>query len=357
MNRWAAILIAILVTIGSTAGFVLGRRGAASSPAAPQIQFAPELTPGLIAAPGRVEPHSEEIKVGAEIGGRLRAVLAEEGDRVSRGQPIAYLQDSDYRARLASAEAQLARREAELRRVVNGARGEERREALSAVREAEAVMLNQQTELERRRGLYRTGDIAREEVERAERQFNVARARYDAALERHSFLDASAREEDVARAKAEVDLARAGIAESRALLEKTVVRAPIDGIVLRKHLRTGESVSSSPNGPSEAIYTLADSSVLRVRAEVDEVDVGRLAPGSRAYVTADAYPGMKFQGRVVRIGEVLGRKNVRTGEPNEKVDTKILETLIELEPGAGLKLGLRVDAFIETDRNRRQVAR
>lgn len=307
------------------------------------------MASNLIAAPGRVEPISEEVNIGAEISGRLKSVLVEEGDRIQRGQTIAVLEDDDYRARVASAEAVLLQKEAELRRVVNGAREQERREALAAIKEAEATTANARTEWERRQSLHRTGDIAREEVERAERQFNVARARYDAAVERHSFVDAKAREEDVARAQAEIALARARVDEARALLGKTVVRAPLSGVILRKHLKMGESVNGGQMGQGQPIVTLADASVLRVRVDVDETDVGKLQVGQRAYVTADAYGAQHFRGHVVRIGQVLGKKQIRTGEPTEKVDTKILETLIELEPGSRLQLGLRVDAFIQLD--------
>jgi len=62
------------------------------------------------------------------------------------------------------------------------------------------------------------------------------------------------------------------------------------------------------------------------------------------------YGERKFAGRVIRIGGMLGRKNIRTDEPSERVDTKILETLIELDAGASLPIGLRVDAFIEVRR-------
>ena len=68
--------------------------------------------------------------------------------------------------------------------------------------------------------------------------------------------------------------------------------------------------------------------------------------GQKAYVTADAFGKKKFWGWVVRVGQQLGPKNVRTDEPTEKVDTKILETLVELDPGSQLPDGLRVDAFI-----------
>ena len=95
---------------------------------------------------------------------------------------------------------------------------------------------------------------------------------------------------------------------------------------------------------------MADDSVLRVRLDVDESDVSKLRVGQRTYVTAEAYGTHKFWGRVIRVGRILGKKNVGTDEPSEHVDTKILETLVELEPGQQLPLGLRVDSFADSGR-------
>src|SRR5271170_3541588 len=87
------------------------------------------LRDGLIAAPGRVEAVSEEIRVSSELSGRLRSVPVEEGDRIRKGQVLAQIENEDYFARVAAAEATLAQRQAELLRVVNGARSQERRAA------------------------------------------------------------------------------------------------------------------------------------------------------------------------------------------------------------------------------------
>jgi HlyD family secretion protein len=129
-------------------------------------------------------------------------------------------------------------------------------------------------------------------------------------------------------------------------LEKAAIRSPLTGVILRKHLNAGESVWNSPNSPSAPIVTMADVTTLRVRAEVDETDVGKVRVGQRAYVTADAYGHQKFWGQVTRIGQVLGKKRIRTDEPTERLDAKILEALIEMDKGQELRLGLRVDAFI-----------
>ena len=127
------------------------------------------------------------------------------------------------------------------------------------------------------------------------------------------------------------------------MLEKTIVRSPIDGVVLRRHAKAGESVSTQFDSP---IVTLADRSAVRVRVDVDETDVARLHVGQAAYVTADAFGTRRFPGKVIRVGQLLGKKNVRTDEPTERVDQKVLETLVELEDGKDLPLGLRVRAYL-----------
>lgn len=302
----------------------------------------------LIAVPGRVEPYSEDIKIGSELSGRLKSVLVEEGDRIRRGQVLAELENTDYRAEVESAKATVLAKEAALRKVVNGARRQERDEAWSSVDENRAVMENAQSEWHRRQQLFAAGVISREDLDRYAREADVARAKYQAAVEQHSLVDDNAREEDRSLAEADLQLAKSQLAEAQARYEKTFIRSPIDGSVLRKHHRNGESVSNSSTVP-DPVLTIGDRKTLRVRMDVDETDVSKVRAGQKAYVTADAFGKQKFWGYVVRVGQQLGPKNVRTDEPTERVDTKILETLVELEPGTQLPDGLRVDAFIVPD--------
>ncbi|MBI3473951.1 MAG: HlyD family efflux transporter periplasmic adaptor subunit [Candidatus Solibacter usitatus] len=338
MKRGISYLLIFAAGLGLASAFLSSR-----NPHAAAVSPSSTPTQTVVSAPGRVEPVSEEIQVGAPIAGKLAQVLVEEGDRVRAGQVVAALDNADFRARVAVAEAQLQQAEAVLRRVVNGARDQERREAWAAVQEAEAVLENARAEMTRRRALHQAGDLSRAEAERAEREYRVAQSRYEAAQQRHAFVDAGAREEDRAKAEADVALARARVGEARAILEKTIIRSPIAGQVLRRHFRAGETVSDKGDIP---IVTVGDASVLRVRVEVDESDVARIRAGQPAYVTAEAYGGRRFTGRVVRVGRLLGKKNVRTERPAERIDTKVLETLIELDPGQALPAGLRVDAFI-----------
>ena len=302
----------------------------------------------LVAAAGRVEPGSEDIKLSSELNCKLKSILVEEGNHVQRGQVLAELINDDYRAQVDSAEAEVRQREAELRKVVNGARTQERREVFSSVEEARAVMNNAEAEMLRRQKLFAAGVISREEEDRFTKEYEVAKARFEEMSHRHDLVDADAREEDRAMAEANLQISRARLEEARAVLDKTYIRAPIDGTVLRKYHRAGESVSNSATNP-DPVFTMGDKRALRVRIDVDEADVNKLVLGQPAYVTADAYGNQRFPGHVVRIGQELGRKNVRTDKPTERADNKILETLAELDKGVDLPIGLRVNAFIEED--------
>lgn len=344
MKKTVALLIATAAVVAALlTGNLAGRRpvNAVASPA----QHHPR--PSVIAAAGRVEPVSEEIVIGSELNGKLQTVAVEEGDRIVRGQVLVQLENGDYAARVAYARAVVAEREAVVERLRNGSREEERRQAEAAVVEARAVLDNARAEVARRRELFSSGDIARADLDRHERELGVAQARYDAARERRALVDQATRREDLAAAEASLNQARAQVREAEALLAKTIIRSPIGGVVLRKHARAGESVSAEAN---QKLLTIADDSTLRVRVDVDESDVSRVAVGQKAWFTAEAYGDKRFTGRVVRLGQILGRKNIRTDEPTERVDTKILETLVELDPGQRLPAGLRVDSYIEAAR-------
>lgn len=299
-----------------------------------------------VAAAGRVEPVSEEMRLGFDIPGKIREVYVEEGDLVKKGQPMARLVDDDIQARLAQAKANEAARKATLDKVLAGARPMERTEAAAALREAESVLSNARRENERRVKLVASGVISREEADRAEREYLVALQRTNQLRERFHLVDDPAREEDIRTAQAQYAQAQAQVAEAQAYADKALVRSPIDGVLLRKHRRAGEMVSTNFDTP---VVTVGDVTTLRVRADVDEKDVARIEVGQRAYAMADAYGDKRFNGKVIRIAKMLGRKNIRTDDPAERLDTKVLETLIEFEPGTSIPVGMRMDVFILLD--------
>jgi HlyD family secretion protein len=339
------LFVLLGVAVMPAAALSTVERGAESAGPGAKTGSAPPRAVAFIAGPGRVEPESEDIRLGSELGGKLRQVSADEGDTVRSGQVLAVLENDDYLAAVRLAEADVRMKEAALRKLMNGARLEERETARALVDEASAVLENARAELARSQHLSESGTISSAEFERAERAERVAEAQYRQAVERRALVDARPREEDRAMAEAELELARARVAEAQARYDKTLIRSPIDGTVLRRHHRSGESISNSSTLP-DPVFTVGNERTLRVRVEIDESDIGRVTLGERAYVSADAYAGRKFWGKVIRISQQLGRKNIRTDEPTERVDNKVLEVLVELEGGTVLPAGLRVDAYL-----------
>ncbi len=338
------LYLGILLAAGA-ATVVIGERTHPRAEAGQTPAPARAARSGIVSAQGKVEPASEEVKIGSQVEGTLLEAPVEEGQRLRKGQLIAVIDHAEYAARVAEARATVALRQAELDRIVNGAREQERDEAAAAVREASAVADNARAELARKQSLLASGDISRSEAERAEREYRVADARLDEVSRHHAFLDAPARGDDRARAAADLDMARAQMAEAEALLAKTYVRAPFDGTVLKRFRKAGETVSNKGDTP---IIAFGDDAKLRVRVDVDETDVAKVQVGDRAWFTAEAFGAQQFPGHVVRVGNELGKKNVTTDDPAERVDTKVLETLVELDGRPPLPSGLRVDSFIVT---------
>jgi HlyD family secretion protein len=297
-----------------------------------------------LAAPGLVEPGSEEREIGSEVIGIIREMRVDENDRVTKGQLLAVIENTEQQARLALAEAERALRRAELDRLVAGARLEERREARAALAEADALLALHRREYERRLPLVQSGTAAQASLDQATANLEAARARRAVAGERLALIEAPPRVEDLAAARARLAAADANVALAAALVDKTLVRAPIDGVILRRQRIAGEAVG---NQPPTAIATIGDLTRLRVRAEVDEIDLGRVALGQRVEVAADAFPGARFGGVVTRVNARLGAKTVSTGRPRERADTKVLQVVIDLDPDVKLPVGLRVDVFFQ----------
>jgi HlyD family secretion protein len=334
-----ALMVAI---VSSAAALTLMRSGNATLSASDSKL--PLATSPQIAALGRIEPIAEDRDIAAVITGKIKAVNVDEGDSVTAGQIIAEIESDDMRARLLAAEAKVKLREAELQRLLNGARQEEREEARAQVADAEAALFLAKQNQGRRERLAEKGIVSTERMDETRSAMAAAVARKAIQMHRLELLLLPPRPEDVAKAEAEVAVARADAAEAKANLAKTLIRSPIDGVVLRRYRLAGETVSNQVPMP---IVRIGDTRHLRARAEVDETDVAHVAVGQRAYITADAYGAQRFWGRVSRVGSMMGRKRLKSDDPAERIDTKAIEVLVDLDDNPALPIGLRVDTFIE----------
>jgi HlyD family secretion protein len=301
----------------------------------------PAAETAALSAPGRVEPISEDRDLAATAMGRIVYVAAE-GDRVAEGDVVAEIDNADLRAQLASAEARVRVMQSQLERLKNGARSEEIRQAEASVAESEATRRFATVVLERTMPLAGRGFASMEALDRARADADRASAHTRLLAEQLALLKAPPRREDVAIAQANLEVTIADADAFRAAIEKTRLRSPIAGVVLRRYKALGETVSIQP---ASLIAKVGDLSRLRVRADVDEADVARVAVGQRVWAMADAYGNQRFMGTVTRVGLRLGRKEVVTEAPTEKLDTKVLQVLVDLDETVQIPDGLRVDVF------------
>ena len=294
-----------------------------------------------ISAKGRVEGlHSQEIKLAARTFGRILEVFVSDGDSVRKNQVVAVLENEDSKARVQEARAQLARARAILDRLLAGARPEERKAQQARMIEAQALAKNAVQKHERVRKLFAAGGIvSRAVLDQAKQNRKAAMARLA------SLIMAPPRSEDLAATHADVQLANARLMGAQDHLDNTFVRSPVNGIVVKRFMNPGEAISYE--SLSRPILSVSDISKLMIRAEIDETDIGKIQLGQKARITADAFPGQSFAARVVRISGGMGKKEILTDNPLDKVDTEILETFLELEPDVPLRVGLRVDLHIQ----------
>ncbi len=298
----------------------------------------------FIAGNGIIEPADRETKVSSHVPGRIKRIAVQEGDVVAAGAPIAELENDAEKAALEAAEADLSVKRAELMRTARGLRKEDRDAIVADTESAKARAELSKGAMERLETAARGGAATADELDRARRQSEVDRGALEAAEARRKAALTGARSEDVMVAQANVQAAIARRDQARSTLERLTIRAPIAGQILQVKLRAGEYYNQLGADP---IAVMGDTRKLRVRMDVDERDVGKVVLGARAFATLNAYPGRRLTGKVVQVGRRMGRKNIRTDDPAERIDTKILEVVFELDDLEGLVPGLRVVSYVD----------
>ncbi|MBP8805413.1 MAG: efflux RND transporter periplasmic adaptor subunit [Kofleriaceae bacterium] len=297
---------------------------------------------GVVAGNGVVEPAAPETRLGAAAPGRVARVLAVEGATVAAGAPLVEFDQEVERAALAAAAADVDAAAAQLARAVRGSRSEDIRAALADADSAKARAELARGVADRLAAAGAGGGATADEVERARRQAEIDAAAARAAEARRSAVVAGSRREDVQLARAQLAAAEARRAQAQAALERLTVRAPLAATVLQVKYRAGEYYQ--PGG--EPLVVLGDLSALRIRMDVDERDLAKVAVGQAATLRVSAEPDRRYQGRVVEVGLRMGRKNLRTDDPVERNDAKVLEVVIAVEAPAGLVVGQRVVCYL-----------
>jgi len=311
----------------------------ASRVASPVAEVSPE--PIALACPGRIEGKSETISVGAATDGVIQAIRVHEGQDVEKGEALAEIGCSDLNSAREVARAEADSLRQTRARLLHGSRDEERQAAAQKTIAARAVLAQAKAQMERTSKLWDAAATSRASVEAARRDYDVADAELKESIRREELANAAPLQEELAKADADIHAAEQRIQLAEQKLGKCIVRAPEDGTILRVHMRAGESFALLSPKP---LFSMADLSVKRVRAEVDEKDIRSVRVGQRILVSSDADRRGQAKGTVAKIASMMGRKSVFTGQPADKSDRDILEVLADLDPDAAgnLPVGLRV---------------
>jgi multidrug efflux pump subunit AcrA (membrane-fusion protein) len=233
--------------------------------------------PGItLACPGRVEGRSETFEVGAGADGLVKAVYVKEGQHVARGTKLAEIDCPDLQASFEEAKSQTESARQVKARVMRGSRDEERLSAEQRTVAAKAVLEEAAAHMKRMKELHDSGVMARADLDSVKRDYDVAEAKLREAIRNEELVKAPALAEEVAKADSDIASAEHRMEIVQEKMSKCVVTAPINGAILRVLMKSGESFSTLTPRP---LFTMADLSVRRIRAEVDERDVSKLRVG------------------------------------------------------------------------------
>ncbi len=312
-SRFAAVSLVLIPAIVLT-------YGEANEEAGASFIFEPVRLGAIsnsIEATGTVEAVAM-VDVGSEVSGLIERVFVNFNDTVAAGQPIAQLDRAAFEARVEEARAALkvaaalvqvqqsALKRAEVG-VVNAGTARKLAEAQAAA--AEARRDQAELELQRKLLLSRSGVATEREVSQLRTLHDTSEAELRAAQEQVE-MQANAieiAEADVRMAAANLKNAEAVVEEKQAVLDesevelgRTVVRAPIDGVVISREVNPGQAVAVGLE--TKTLFRIArDLREMQVRGSIDEADIGAVKEGEAAEFTVDAYPNRVFHGRVVEV--------------------------------------------------------
>ena len=299
---------------------------------------------------GRVEPRSGEIKIAALLpGGRIADVLVKPNEDVFAGELLVRLDDEEALARVAEADAQVAlhkRARNDQSAPAASAASADRRKAEDAAADSERSLADARSALDKTTADWRADSASKVDLDAARSALSHAQDRVRERQAALAKLKASADTPLPTRLEGELNVAQAEWRVAEAALEKTQIRAPAEGVVLRVNARTGELAVPSLE---RALLVIGDVSALRVRAEVNEQDIGRIRVGQSVLVRAAAFHGREFDGKVSSVARIVGPSRINSGDPRKFNDVDVLEVVVDLPDPGPLVVGQQVDAYFKSD--------
>lgn len=294
------------------------------------------LVPSISA--GTIAPWRKAL-ISAEYPGVVERLLVREGEEVQKGAILAQLDDREARSRVRSLEASL---QTAIRRL------EQARLAWKmSASVTEATLSQEKARLdEAERNFKRTQELFSRKLvpvaamDQARTEYRVAQERFESA--RAHLQEQEVKAEEIKVAQANVEQLTASLELARLQLDKMTIRAPFSGLITRLLVEEGEFIGMGTKGEVLGVATpiaeLSDTSKLLVKAEIDEVDLGKIRLGQPVKVTLDAYPDQVFPGTLHQIAPRVDT----TRDQNRTVQVEVEVSFAELRFAIGMSADIEI---------------
>ena len=327
-GKWWWLVVAAVVGAGGWYGWKqFGGKAEAQNFRTAKVEKGPLIA--TVAATGILNP-VVSVSVGSQVSGQIKELFADFNSEVKQGQLIARIdpEQIEYRMRQAQADLDAARASVGTQQANVAVQRAE-------VARADANLVEAKRDLERKKTLVEKNFIAPSEAEKADSLYKAQVAGLDSAKAQLGVADANAR-----NSLAVVKQREAQLAQAKIDLERTAIRSPVNGIVVKRSIEPGQTVAASLQAPELFVIAqnLAD---MQVDSAIDESDVGRVRVGQTATFTVDSFPGRTFSGAVKQV-----RKAAQT------VSNVVTYTVVitAANPDLTLLPGMTASVRITTDR-------
>ncbi|NUN01158.1 MAG: efflux RND transporter periplasmic adaptor subunit [Bryobacteraceae bacterium] len=295
-----AALVAALATVAAAAWRVAAKPAA---PAYDTIAIRRQTIAKTISATGKLQAVTT-VQVGTQVSGTIAELYADFNTQVKKGQVIARLDPAQLQAQLAQANANYLSAQANAQGAQNAVLSADAsvQAAEANFARAESAAADAQRTYDRNTQLVDAGVGARMTLESSEAALVQAQAQKQqaAAQVNQAKAQAQSARSQLAQANAQVQQTHAAVQLASVNLDHTIIKAPIDGVVVERNVDVGQTVAASLQAPT--IFLIAnDLTRMQVLAEIDEADVGQLSRDSRVSFTVDAYPNDVFRGRIAQV--------------------------------------------------------
>ena len=311
-DRKRLLVVVVLIVVAVLLFTGINRRRAGTPVRAEKV-VRQEIA-SVISTNGKIEPVNS-FEAHAPAPATVKKVLVAEGDRVKTGQLLVQLDDAEARAQAARALAQMRSAEAAMHAIKSGGTQEEVLTIKSDITKAQTERDDAQRNLRAIQKLRQNGAASPAEVDAAENR--VKKAEADLQL-LQSKLSGRYSSPEVAKVEASAAEARAAYAAAEDLLQHSNVTAPFAGTVYQVPVKRGSYVNGG-----DLLVQVANLEKVRVRAFVDEPEIGRLAMGQQVEIKWDAIPGRTWEGTLTRVPTSVTMVGTRTvGEITSEIDNK-----------------------------------